>query len=111
MCRETAVLAVVGGVVRSLVRIPKGGWVVLIVVPSSGQPFSALLAFHGGCLCDGGMTEVCDGGCDGDGRRDVNLRSERDQGSQVELDICKWQAAVVCSFGEAQGYSVCSLQR
>ena len=38
MCRETAVLAVVGGVVRSLVRIPKGGWVVLIVVPSSGQP-------------------------------------------------------------------------
>jgi hypothetical protein len=51
MCRETAslLLAVVGGVVRSLVRIPKGGWVVLIVVPSSGQPFSALLAFHGGC--------------------------------------------------------------
>ena len=42
---------------------------------------------------------------------DVNLRSERDQGSQVELDICKWQAAVVRSFGEAQGYSVCSLQR
>jgi hypothetical protein len=69
MCRETALLllAVVGGVVRSLVRIPKGGWVVLIGVPSSGQPFSALLAFHGGCLCDGGMTEVCDGGCDGDG--------------------------------------------
>ena len=52
MCRETALLllAVVGGVVRSLVRIPKGGWVVLIGVPSSGQPFSALLAFHGGCL-------------------------------------------------------------
>jgi hypothetical protein len=56
MCRETALLllAVVGGVVRSLVRIPKGGWVVLIGVPSSGQPFSALLAFHGGCL----VTEV-----------------------------------------------------
>ena len=56
MCRETVLLllAVVGGVVRSLVRIPKGGWVVLIGVPSSGQPFSALLAFHGGCL----VTEV-----------------------------------------------------